>query len=60
MKTSAELKAAAANCRRLSESMGSPDDVQKLLTLATEFDELVEALEATDPPAEAHEAQNNG
>lgn len=48
MKTSADLRAAAARCRRLSESMGNPDDVQTLLTLATEFDELIEAVDAVD------------
>jgi hypothetical protein len=59
MNSSAELKAAAANCRRLSKAMGNPDDERKLLELAKEFDELIEALEAAGPSADADEGQRN-
>lgn len=58
MNTAAELRVAADNCRRLSQSMKSPDDAQKLLTLATEFDDLAHAVEAAE--GTAAEAQRNG
>jgi len=51
MKTAGEFRLAAENCRLLAHNMADPDHARKLVKLASEFDAMAEAEDATGTAA---------